>query len=431
MTGSISLPLTRPRPTRASSAAIGHRDIRQGGCGYAAQIVRSWRRRREPLQGFPGASPRPRCDRMNSYGDSQSARARARVPGSAAASTPDDDRPSGDPDEGRPAPDAYRRGTSGRAGVGSASVGGDAGRASVGSVTGSARVGARPRRRPRPVAAARWVGGRAAVARAAVRPARPDDEPAARRRSGGGTGNVKDRSKAAKRRRRANILTAAAAVVVILLGAGVVGGTYFFDDVQLPDPKTEDQSNVIQYTTGATLAKIGDQNRTVVPQEKHQHVRRGSGDRGRGQELPRAPRHRHEGHRPRRVEQLHRRRDPGRLDDHPAVRAARGRLKDISFNRKLREAVIARKLEAQYSKDEILGLYLNSSTSARAGTASRRRRRATSASRSRRRRASRRDHAVRGRGPRLDHQAARAAQDGTGLRPELQPHRARTGGSTP
>jgi membrane peptidoglycan carboxypeptidase len=33
--------------------------------------------------------------------------------------------------------------------------------------------------------------------------------------------------------------------------------------------------------------------------------------------------------------------------------------KEISYSRKLREAVIARKLESEYSKDEILGMYLN------------------------------------------------------------------------
>src|SRR4029450_3283869 len=35
-------------------------------------------------------------------------------------------------------------------------------------------------------------------------------------------------------------------------------------------------------------------------------------------------------------------------------------LKEISYNRKLREAVIARKMEDVYSKQEILGRYLNS-----------------------------------------------------------------------
>ena len=35
-------------------------------------------------------------------------------------------------------------------------------------------------------------------------------------------------------------------------------------------------------------------------------------------------------------------------------------LKEISYNRKLREAVIARKMEDEYTKDEILGRYLNS-----------------------------------------------------------------------
>src|SRR4051794_16378039 len=153
---------------------------------------------------------------MNSYGDSQSARARASVPGTSAA-TPDDEHRAA----GRPAPDAYRRGAGGQASVSGAVprgavgetsgrvVGGTSGRVPVGAgavagraTVGSARVGARPVTEP-------GRGTRGAVARAAVRPPGYD--------VGGGSGPIqppgagvrgkdRDPSKAAKRRRRANIL---------------------------------------------------------------------------------------------------------------------------------------------------------------------------------------------------------------------------------
>jgi membrane peptidoglycan carboxypeptidase len=337
---------------------------------------------------------------MNSYGDPQSARARARVPGPSSAATPDDDQSSARyPDGGRVAPDAYRQGTGGRASVGgatgSASVGsappgrasvGPAapGRASVGSaavggVTGSARVGGRASvgSGSGPVGGRASVGngsgpvgGRASVARAAVRPPGsggyggfpPGDEPPGTGgpgKPGAGGGKGRDKSKAAKRRRRTNILTAAAAVVVILLGAGVVGGTYFFDSVELPPPVTEDQSNVVLDANGTVLAKLGDQNRTVVPETKInlvvEHAVAAAEDKNF---------YTHHG-----------------IDMKGIVRAAWNNftggttqgastitqqyarhvanLKAISINRKLREAVIARKLESQYNKQQIMGLYLN------------------------------------------------------------------------
>ncbi|PRY27217.1 transglycosylase domain-containing protein [Pseudosporangium ferrugineum] len=309
---------------------------------------------------------------MNSYGDPQSARARARVPGPSAASTPDDDQSGYDE---RPAPDAYRRSTGGRASVsgaasvGSASVGSASvgGRASVGSArppagsapVGSARVGGR-------ASAAAPVNagpGRASVARAAVRPVSPavgggpgPDGPGGHGRRGDAE---KILTKAAKRRRRTNILTAAAAVVVILLGVGVVGGTYFFDDVDLPPQKEEAQTNVILDAKGTILAKLGDQNRTVVPQAKIskvvQHAVAAAEDKNF---------YRHNG-----------------IDMKGIVRAAWNNftggdtqgastitqqyarhaadLKEISYNRKLREAVIARKLESKYEKDELMAMYLN------------------------------------------------------------------------
>ena len=332
---------------------------------------------------------------MTSYGDPQSSRARARVPGSG-GSAPDDDQSSRYSASARPAPDAYRRGaagsasvgSAGRASVGSASVGsaspgsaspgrasvspgrasvGSAspGRASVGSASvgsasvGSASVGAAPvgsaRVGARAAVGAAAPGGGAAVARAAVRPTSgtggPDDE--------GSIGSGKDKSKAAKRRRRTNILTAMAAVVVILLGAGVVGGTYFFDDVDLPSPVSEDQSNIIKASNGEVLARLGEQNRTVVPQPKINKVVQYAVAAAEDKNF-----YKHHG-----------------IDMKGIVRAAwnnftsddtqgastitqqyarhAAELKEISINRKLREAVIARKLESKYNKDQIMGMYLN------------------------------------------------------------------------
>ena len=306
---------------------------------------------------------------MNSYGDSQSPRARASVPG-AGASAPDENASSGQYPGGRAAPDAYRRSAGGRASVGSASVGSasvgsasvgsaSAGRASVGGAsvgagTASARIGGRAS----VGAGTGSVGGRAAVARASVRPTssprRDSPEPPL-----GGPGRDKDRSKAAKQRRRTNILTAAAAVVVIMLGAGVVGGTYFFDAIDLPPLSTEDQSNVIKFANGDTLAKLGDQNRTVVPEAKINRVVEHAVAAAEDKNF-----YTHHG-----------------IDMKGIVRAAWNNFtggalqgastitqqyarnvakkKDISINRKLREAVIARKLESRYNKEEIMGMYLN------------------------------------------------------------------------
>jgi membrane peptidoglycan carboxypeptidase len=250
---------------------------------------------------------------MNSYG-------RAGVPGPGAA-------PDGASSAGTPA--------KGSASVGSASVGS----ASVGSASvGTASVGSAS------------VPGRVPVARAALRPALAANAP-----EPPATG----RTKSAKRRRRANILTAVAAVAVIMLGAGVVGGTYFFDDVALPPPVTEDQSNVILDSKGAVLARLGDANRTVVPEDQINKVVEHAVAAAEDKNF-----YTHHG-----------------IDVKGIVRAAWNNftggatqgastitqqyarhaadLKAISINRKLREAVIARKLESTYNKDQIMGMYLN------------------------------------------------------------------------
>jgi membrane peptidoglycan carboxypeptidase len=251
----------------------------------------------------------------------------------------------------------------GAASVGAASVGGTSGRASVGAAApagrvpvGSARVGA-------PVEPG--YGTRGAVARAAVRPSPPpgSDQPGGPPRppTGGKRGKDKDPSKAAKRRRRNNILTALAAVVVIVAGAGVVAGTWFFDDVQLTEPKAEDQVTQLLASDGKSqLATIGQQNRQLVPAQQINPL---IGEAVMGAEDKNFLNHHG-------------------IDMKGIMRAAWNNftggdtqgastitqqyarhaadLKEISYNRKLREAVLARKMEDVYSKQEILGRYLNS-----------------------------------------------------------------------
>jgi membrane peptidoglycan carboxypeptidase len=279
---------------------------------------------------------------MNPYGEPQSSSARARVPGAGSASVP-------------PAP------AGGRASVGSASVGG---RASVGSASvgarasvGSASVGAPPVGAPpagAPPAGAARVGASAAVARAAVRPS-PPGEP------GSAPPRVKDQKKAAKKRRRTNLLTVAAAVLVIVLGAGVVGGAYFFDDVQFTEPKVEDQvSQIFAADNKTVVATIGNSNRSLVPYQSINPVI--------GQAVMAAEDKNFYDHNGIDMKGIARaawnnftggdQQGASTITQQYARHAAE--LKEISYNRKLREAVIARKMEDHYSKDEILGRYLNS-----------------------------------------------------------------------
>ncbi|AGL21696.1 transglycosylase domain-containing protein [Actinoplanes sp. N902-109] len=171
-------------------------------------------------------------------------------------------------------------------------------------------------------------------------------------------GAAKILNKAAKKRRRANIITAAAAVLVILAGGGVVAGTWFFDGVDLPAPKTENQTNKILDAKGQVLAKTGE-DLTLVPiknvnlyvqhavaaaEDKNFYTHSGIDMKG----IMRAAWNNFTGGS---------KQGASTITQQYARHAAD--LKDISYNRKLREAVIARKLESTYSKDEIMGFYLN------------------------------------------------------------------------
>jgi membrane peptidoglycan carboxypeptidase len=318
---------------------------------------------------------------MNSYGDNSSARARAQVPGPSGASG-DEDGPSGrasylHPASGRPSGSASvgsasagsasmgpasgggrASGGAGRASVGSASVGGrapvgsaSAGRASV----GSARVGGGS-----PDERRAGTAGRASVARAAVRPGAgygPMEELGAPGR--GGPPKSEAALKRAKRRRRANMLTAAAAVLVILLGTGVVGFTWFYDDVKLVEPEAETQSTAVLDASGKTIGVLGQTNRSVVPYQKINHYVKDAVMAAEDKNFLE-----HNGIDMKGIARAAWNNFTGgdtqgasTITQQYARHAAK--MKEISYNRKLREAVLARKLESTYKKDQILGFYLN------------------------------------------------------------------------
>ncbi|MEU8610524.1 transglycosylase domain-containing protein [Actinoplanes sp. NPDC048791] len=167
-------------------------------------------------------------------------------------------------------------------------------------------------------------------------------------------------TKASKRRRRTNILTAAAAVLVILLGAGVVGGTYFFDNVDFKEPTAEAQTTQLLTSNNKVLASLGQFNRSIVPdgsinplvklavvsaEDKGFYKHNGIDMKG----IARAAWNNFTGGDTQ---------GASTITQQYAKYATKR--KEITYNVKLREAVIARKMEDEYTKDEILGRYLNS-----------------------------------------------------------------------
>ncbi|MEV0136172.1 biosynthetic peptidoglycan transglycosylase, partial [Dactylosporangium sp. NPDC050688] len=72
----------------------------------------------------------------------------------------------------------------------------------------------------------------------------------------------------AKRRRRRNVIIASIAAFIMLTGIGLVTGTYYFDQVELPENLTLEQSTSIYYADGPLMARIGSKNRTLVTYEE-------------------------------------------------------------------------------------------------------------------------------------------------------------------
>ncbi|HEX8631774.1 MAG TPA: transglycosylase domain-containing protein, partial [Catenuloplanes sp.] len=207
---------------------------------------------------------------------------------------------------------------------------------------------------------ARGAAGRATVGRAVVRPVSPAGPGEAGPELGAPIRGAKSPSaaKRAKKRRRANWLIGSLAVLVILAGSSVMAFTYYYDKVPAAD-YTELETTTITYANGRQLAKIGEQNRTIVPADKISPVVTNAVMAAEDKNFM----------------------DHGGIDLKGIARAAWNNisggstqgastitqqyarhaadLNEISVGRKVREAMLSRKIEADMTKQEILGKYLN------------------------------------------------------------------------
>ncbi|MEU5720958.1 transglycosylase domain-containing protein [Micromonospora sp. NPDC047738] len=235
-------------------------------------------------------------------------------------------------------------GPAGRASVGAASVG-TAGRASVGSAS---------------------VGGRATVARAGVPgmagggPGGPGGPTGPGRGGRGGRGDDPGAVARAKKRRRINLLIASFAVFIMLAGIGVVGFTYYSTNVVLPQDTVPPLSTTILSADKKTIAKVGDQNRQFVTinqiPEYVQNAVAAAEDRNF---------YRHSGVDYKGIARAAWNNLTGGDKQGASTitqqyaRNAFDNLNQDTYGRKVKEAILASKLNDRYSKPEIMQHYLN------------------------------------------------------------------------
>ena len=164
---------------------------------------------------------------------------------------------------------------------------------------------------------------------------------------------------AGRKRRLRKVLLRSLIAFVVLAALAVVGGTYYYDHVALPDDIRLEQQTTIYYADGATpLARIGpnrtslaieqipvDVQHAVVAAEDPSFYSNDGVDYG---EVVG-------------VAWNHTVGDGRRGGSTISQQYARqwADLEGVSYSRKLRESVIALKLNEQYSKDQILQMYLN------------------------------------------------------------------------
>lgn len=227
------------------------------------------------------------------------------------------------------------RGTSGRASVGSASVGSaSVGSASVGGAAGRATVGRAGVGGP--------PGGAGSGPPGAVPP----------------SGRSRANSKKARRR---NLILAAVAVFVMLSGLTVVGGAYYFNKVPVPESLKLPESTTVYYSDGKTvMAKFGEQNRTIVALDQVSpwmpkavvatedmtfYTNSGVSIRGTIRAAWNTLKGAKQG--------------GSTITQQYAKLMVDADLNNRTYSAKVKEAVIAMKLDQKYSKDKIMEMYLN------------------------------------------------------------------------
>ncbi|MDR7276501.1 transglycosylase domain-containing protein [Catenuloplanes atrovinosus] len=274
----------------------------------------------------------------------------------------------GYPGASGPSSGSARPGYPGASGPSSGSArvpGATPGRAPVGGgpAVGGARV---PGTARVPVSGSAPVSGRATPGAAGIRPVSPAG-PAGSGPAGSGKGRRGRRAagplspeaaKRARRRKIANWSIAAFAVVTLVAGVSIMGLTYAFDDI--PDINTfEPETSTVVYADGSELTKLGAQNRTLVPAEKISPLVKHAVAAAEDQKF-----YEHSGIDLKGIARAAWNNISGgntqgasTITQQYARHAAE--LTGINYNRKIREALLARKIEDRYEKDEIISLYLN------------------------------------------------------------------------
>ena len=224
-------------------------------------------------------------------------------------------------------------------------------------------------RRPRPgerpyhcQMGARPLGVRRCLPRRTGRPQRPRRS----RRSGwpGGARSWRAGGQATvnKKKRRRNRILAAFATLIMLTGVRVIGVTYYAASIPTPDSIQLNQSTVIEYSNGKPMAQIGNYSRTIVPlstvpkpvqnavvatEDSTFYSNSGVDVKGIARAL---------------VNNVTGGSQQGAstITQQYARTVVAGVGQSDTYSRKVKEAVIAVKLTQHYSKDYILGAYLNS-----------------------------------------------------------------------
>ncbi|WP_309227221.1 transglycosylase domain-containing protein [Micromonospora thermarum] len=162
-----------------------------------------------------------------------------------------------------------------------------------------------------------------------------------------------------KRRRRRKV-TIILAVLALLLGSGLLGGAYYVDSVPTPTDLKLPESTTVYFADGRTpLAKLGTENRTIVPFEQMNDSAKqaivAAEDRtfwtNEGIDFAGVLRAAW-------ANVTGGQRQGASTITQQYARVAAD-LKGVTYSRKAREAVMAWKLDDTYSKEEILGFYLN------------------------------------------------------------------------
>ncbi|GIH08955.1 penicillin-binding protein [Rhizocola hellebori] len=171
---------------------------------------------------------------------------------------------------------------------------------------------------------------------------------------------VADKEARLKKDKRRRWIIAGLALLIMFSGVGLIAGTYFYDQVITPDQLTLENSTEVFGSDGKTqIAKLGSKNRSEVAVDKLPEQVRNALIAGEDKNF-----YKHHG-----------------IDLWGIGRAAWNNLTggatqgastitqqyariaandlEVSYGRKLREAVMARKLEDQYQKIDIMGFYLN------------------------------------------------------------------------